>query len=136
MNAFRVVRLAETAAVRFGPDSSYQPIIGDDVGTTPVRTGIQTAEPGYQAPMHSHPYLEILHILDGAVEAWVEGGEEERVRLEKGDTIALPPGTPHTFRVVGDEVMRLLGTHVSPHRIVHYRDGRPTDARGYAVTEP
>ena len=28
-------------------------------GTTPIRTGIQTSEPGYVAPMHSHPYLDV-----------------------------------------------------------------------------
>ncbi len=55
--------------------------------------------------------------------------------LRKGDTIALPPGAPHSFRVVGSEVLRLLGTHVSPRRIVNYRDGGPTDVRGYRVAE-
>jgi hypothetical protein len=67
----KVVRLDETEIVKFGADAYYQPIIGDDEGTTPIRTGIQTSQPGYVAPMHSHPYLEILHILDGVAEAWV-----------------------------------------------------------------
>jgi quercetin dioxygenase-like cupin family protein len=129
----RVVRLDETEIVKFGPDASYQPILGDDEGTTPIRTGIQTSEPGYVAPMHSHPYLEVLHILDGTAEAWVEGGEDRPVILRKGDTIALPPGVPHSFRVVGDQVLRLLGTHVSPRRIVDYKDGGQSDARGYRV---
>jgi quercetin dioxygenase-like cupin family protein len=129
----KVVRLDETEIVKFGADAYYQPIIGDDEGTTPIRTGIQTSQPGYVAPMHSHPYLEILHILDGVAEAWVEGREQDKVLLRKGDTIALPPNVPHSFRVVGDEVLRLLGTHVSPKRIVNYRDGRTTDACGYAV---
>jgi len=131
----KVIRLEETEIVTFGPDAHYQLIIGDDEGTTPVRTGIQTSQPGYVAPMHSHPYLEILHILDGVAEAWVEGQEDRKVLLEKGDTIALPPNVPHSFRVVGDQAMRLLGTHVSPQRIVHYRDGRATDGRGYAVLD-
>jgi hypothetical protein len=43
----------------------------------------------------------------------------------------VPPETPHAFRVVGDEVLRLLGTHVSPKRIVNYQDGVSSDARGY-----
>jgi quercetin dioxygenase-like cupin family protein len=129
----RVVRLDETEIVKFGPDASYQPILGDEEGTTPIRTGIQTSEPGYVAPMHSHPYLEVLHILDGTAEAWVEGGEDRPVILRKGDTIALPPGVPHSFRVVGDQVLRLLGTHVSPRRIVDYKDGGQSDARGYRV---
>lgn len=129
----RVVRLEDTARVSFGPLSHYQPIIGDEAGTTPVRTGIQTAQPGYVAPVHSHPYLEILHILDGEALAWVDGQEERAVRLRRGDTIAMPPDTPHAFRVVGDQVLRLLGTHVSPTRIVTYQDGGASDARGYRV---
>jgi quercetin dioxygenase-like cupin family protein len=129
----KVVRLSQTEAVKFGPDSHYQLIIGDDEGSTPIRTGIQTAQPGYVAPMHSHPYLEILHILDGAAEAWIEGGEHRKVLLQKGDTIALEPNVPHSFRTVGDQTLRLLGTHVSPRRIVDYKDGGKTDARGYRV---
>lgn len=128
-----VVRLAETERVSFGPLSEYQPIIGDDEGTTPVRTGIQTARPGYEAPVHSHPYLEILHILDGAAEAWIDGRENEAIVLEAGDTLAIPPDTPHAFRVRGDRVLRLLGTHASPRRIVAYKDGAPSDPRGYRV---
>ncbi len=133
MSDAKVIRLDEVERVKFGPDAYYQPIVGDAEGTTPIRTGIQTSQPGYVAPMHSHPYLEILHILDGTAEAWIEGQEDRKVVLRKGDTIALPPELPHSFRVVGDEALRLLGTHVSPRRIVNYRDGRPTDAQGYAV---
>jgi quercetin dioxygenase-like cupin family protein len=131
MTEAKVVRLEDTEVVSFGPLAHYQPIIGDDEGTTPIRTGIQTSQPGYEAPLHSHPYLEILHILDGVAEAWQEGHEDRKVLLRKGDTIALPPDVPHSFRVVGQEVLRLLGTHVSPRRIVNYKDGGASDARGY-----
>ena len=96
----QVVRLEDTERVSFGPLSHYQPIIGDEEGSTPLRTGIQTAQPGYAAPVHSHPYLEVLHILDGTAEAWIDGQEDRAVLLRKGDTIALPPDTPHAFRVV------------------------------------
>jgi len=108
-----VVRLDQTEPVSFGPLSHYQLIIGDDAGTTPVRTGIQTARPGYVAPVHQHPYVEILHILDGAAEAWIDGRESEAITLRKGDT---------------------MGTHASPKRIVSYKDGAASDARGYRVT--
>ncbi|HYM67624.1 MAG TPA: cupin domain-containing protein [Patescibacteria group bacterium] len=131
----QVVRLDETERVSFGPLSHYQPIIGDDAGSTPLRTGIQTAQPGYVAPVHSHPYLEVLHILDGSAEAWIEGQEDRAVLLRKGDTIALPPHAPHSFRVVGDQELRLLGTHASPTRIVDYKDGGASDGRGYRVQE-
>jgi mannose-6-phosphate isomerase-like protein (cupin superfamily) len=128
-----VVRLADTEIVKFGPDAHYQLILGDDAGSTPIRTGIQTSQPGYVAPMHSHPYLEVLHVLDGVAEAWIEGGEATPHRLQRGDTIALQPNVPHSFRVVGDQELRTLGIHASPHRIATYKDGGPTDTRGYRV---
>ncbi len=131
----RVVRVEETERVSFGPLSHYQLIIGDDEGTTPVRTGIQTAQPGYAAPVHSHPYVEILHILEGAAEAWIEGEEDRPILLRVGDTLAIPPDTPHGFRVVGAQTLRLLGTHASPKRIVQYKDGARSDARGYRVLD-
>ena len=107
----RVVRLDETERVSFGPLSHYQPIIGDEQGSTPLRTGIQTAQPGYVAPVHAHPYLEVLHILDGTAEAWIDGQEDRAVLLRKGDTIALPPHTPHSFRVVGDQEPERVERH-------------------------
>jgi len=131
MSDLIVVRLDETAVVKFGADAIYQPIIGDDEGSTPLRTGIQTSQPGYVAPVHSHPYMEVLHILDGVAEAWIDGQDDRKVTLRKGDTIAIPPGVPHSFRVVGDDVLRLLGPHASPTRIVESKDGVKSDARGY-----
>jgi mannose-6-phosphate isomerase-like protein (cupin superfamily) len=128
-----VVRLDETERVSFGPLSHYQLIIGNDEGTTPIRVGIQTAQPGYEASLHSHPYVEILHVLEGTAEAWMEGGEDKPFVLEQGDTITFPASTPHSFRVRGDRVLRTLGTHVSPKRIVTYKDGTPSDARGYRI---
>ncbi len=135
MTAPKVVRLAEAETVSFGPRSHYQPLLADPEGQFPIRTGIQTAEPGYVAPVHSHPYTEVLLILEGAAEAWMEGQEDRPIRLEAGDTIVLPPGQPHSFRVAGDRTLRLLGTHLSPRRIVHYKDGAETDDHGYRVQD-
>jgi quercetin dioxygenase-like cupin family protein len=135
MADLQVIRLANTEVVKFGPDATYQLILGDDEGSTPIRTGIQTSQPGYVAPVHSHPYLEVLYVLEGVAEAWIDGQEDQTVRLEKGDTVALPPNVPHSFRVVGDQMLRTLGIHASPTRIAKYKDGRATDARGYQVSE-
>ena len=99
-----------------------------------MRTGIQTAQPGYVAPVHAHPYLEILHILDGTAEAWIDGQEDRAVLLRKGDTIALPPDTPHAFRLVGTRSCACSGpTPRRPDR--HYKDGGSSDARGYRVQD-
>lgn len=128
-----VIRFADTETVPMAHNSHYRPIVGDAEGGTPIRTGIQVCEPGYATAMHSHPYLEILHILDGAAEAWLDGEEDRKTRLEKGDTIMLPPNVLHAFAAVGEAPLRLLGTHVSPKRIVNYRDGGATNPGGYPV---
>ena len=118
-----VIRLEESEKVSFAENSFYQPILNGEAGGFPVYTGIQTAEPGYETPPHQHPYLEVLHILDGVMEAWLVGEEDKKVLLKRGDTIALPPNRPHIFRTKGDETLRLLGTHISVQRIVQYTDG-------------
>ena len=119
----QVIRLSDSAKVTFDEYSYYQPILDGEAGGFPIFTGIQTAEPGYQTPAHKHPYVEVLHILDGVAEAWIVGKEEESVHLRSGDTIALPADELHVFRVAGDETLRLLGTHLSSQRVVDYDDG-------------
>ena len=128
----KIATLDSADRVEFGDLAHYRPLMAD--GTTPVRTGIQVSEPGYVAPMHSHPYVEMLFILEGEADVWTEGEEHAKRRLGPGDTVALPPETPHSFAVVGDKPMRLLGIHHSPERIVNYQD-RETDADGYPVLE-
>ncbi len=131
MQGARVIKLADTEVVQLGAGSDYRLIVGDDAGTTPVRTGIQTCEPGYEVPAHCHPYIEIIHVLDGALEFWMDAAPNETVVLNRGDTIEIAPETWHGFRVKGDETARLLGTHVSPRRIVQYKAGVTVDARGF-----
>ena len=113
----RVLRLAEAEAISFGPLAQYQRLTGDD--GLPVFTGVQTCQPGYATPLHWHPYAEYLFVLEGELEAWTEGQEHTPARLNPGDMIALPASTPHVFRNAGPGVLRILGIHTSPTRIVH-----------------
>src|ERR1700753_2926344 len=124
----QIAKLASAERVEFGPLSFYNPLVAD--GDTPVRTGIQTCHPGYQATMHFHPYTETLFIIEGKSDVGWDGGKPHR--LKAGDGVAIPPERPHTFRVVGDKPMRLLGIHASADRKTTYI-GRETDANGYPV---
>lgn len=119
-DALTVIRHAERPTVELAGGAIYKPIIGDDTGDgLPIRTGIQTSQPGYVTPLHSHPYAEILTVLEGSGEAWLEG-EETVVALEPGVTIAVPPNRPHRFRVVGDRPLVTFGIHTFGKRIVNY----------------
>jgi quercetin dioxygenase-like cupin family protein len=135
MQGARVIRLSDTELVSLGPSSNYRPIVGDEAGTTPVRTGIQTCLPNYEVPAHCHPYMEIIHVLDGTLEFWMDAAPNETALLRAGDTIEIQPGAWHGFRVKGNDTARLLGIHASPRRIVDYKDqaGIEVDARGYRV---
>ena len=117
-----LIRHDERPKVTFPGGALYCPVIGDDNGTNvPVRTGIQTSPPGYETRPHSHPYVELLTVLDGEGEAWVEG-ETGLIKLEPGVTIALPANRVHGFRTLGDKPLVTFGIHTSDKRIVNYLD--------------
>lgn len=113
----KIARLGEAEAVSFGPLADYRRLTGDD--GLPVFTGVQTCKPGYQTALHWHPYVECLFIIEGTMEAWLEGQDNCPARLGPGDLIALPANVPHVFRNAGEGELRLLGIHSSPTRIVH-----------------
>jgi mannose-6-phosphate isomerase-like protein (cupin superfamily) len=116
----KVARLAESEPVSFGPLAQYRKLMGND--GWPVFTGVQTCHPGYRTPLHSHPYVEYLFVIEGTAEAWLAGDEDQPVHLESGDMIAFPADAPHVFRNSGDGELRLLGIHCSPTRIVNLRE--------------
>jgi quercetin dioxygenase-like cupin family protein len=116
-----VIRHAERPTAVFPGGALYQPIVGDDTGADlPIRTGIQTSPPGYQTRLHSHPYAEVLTVLEGRGEAWL-AGEERVVALQPGVTIALPANRLHAFRTVGDQPLVTFGIHISDKRVVNYQ---------------
>jgi quercetin dioxygenase-like cupin family protein len=80
----------------FRGGASYQTVVGDDAGSTPVRLGIQTSPPGYRTPLHSHPYMEALMVLEGQGKAWIEGNDA-MVELKPGMTLVFPAHVRHQF---------------------------------------
>ena len=117
-----LIRHDERPRVIFPGGAGYCPVIGDDNGAgVPVRTGIQTSPPGYETRPHSHPYVEMLTVLEGEGEAWVEG-ESGVIKMAPGVTIALPSNRVHSFRTVGDRPLVTFGIHTADKRIVNYRD--------------
>jgi mannose-6-phosphate isomerase-like protein (cupin superfamily) len=70
-------------------------------------------EPGRPGPpLHVHRTFSERHDVRAGRLAIALGGDE-RV-LEADGTIDIPAGTPHTFRVVGDEPVRTIVDHVHP----------------------
>jgi len=112
----------DRALVDFPGGATYRTLIGDDNGDgIPIRTGIQTSQPGYATRVHSHPYVEVLTVIAGQGEAWLDG-EAGTIAMRPGVTISIPPGRVHGFRVKGDQPLVTYGIHTHPKRIVNYKD--------------
>jgi mannose-6-phosphate isomerase-like protein (cupin superfamily) len=117
-----IIRESERVVADFPGGATYRTLIGDDNGVDiPIRTGIQTSQPGYATREHSHPYVEVLTVIAGRGEAWLPG-EPGTIAMEPGVTISIPAGQVHGFRVVGNKPLVTYGIHTNPKRIVDYRD--------------
>ena len=117
-----IVNLEDVSEEQFTGGATYKTVVGDENGSTPIRLGVQTSPPGYKTPVHSHPYMETITILEGQGEAWMET-EDGVVALQPGMTLVLPPNVRHWFRTTGDTPLVTLGVHASPDRIVDVHKG-------------
>ena len=115
--AMPVIRPDSLPVERFPGGASYRTIVGDAAGSTPLRVGIQISPPGYSTGIHAHPYLEVVTVLEGEGEAWIDG-EGGPVAVAPGATMVFPAGVRHSFRVTGTTPLKTYGVHASPERIV------------------
>ena len=113
-----VVELENVPREPFKGGATYQTLVGDQAGSTPIRVGIQTSPPGYRTSLHSHPYMETLTVLEGEGEAWL-ADQSDTVKLRPGTTLVFPAHLRHWFGATGDKPLITLGVHASPTRIVN-----------------
>ena len=116
-----VISLDDVPFEQFHDGATYQTIVGDEQGSTPVRLGLQTSPPGFCTGDHYHPYMEIVTVIEGEGEAWIEG-EADLVKIGPGTTMVFHPNVHHSFTVTGDKPLKTYGIHASPDRVV-LRDG-------------
>ena len=88
---------------------SYE-FVGERQGA-PISAYIVNAKPGQGPPLHTHPYVEVLFLLEGS--ATVTVGEEHR-EAKAGSIVVVPANTPHRFVNSGDTVLRQIDVHTSP----------------------
>lgn len=112
-----VVDLKDVPKQQFPNGATYQTIVGDDAGSTPVRIGLQISPPGYDTGTHSHPYMEVVTVIEGTGEAWIEG-QDGLTDIGPGSTMVLPANARHGFRVTGNTPLKTYGVHASAQRIV------------------
>lgn len=102
----RVVRREDLPLI----GSSYN-FVGAEQGNVGVSIYLLEAKPGRGAPLHVHPYDEIIMLQEGFSRLVV--GEEIR-EAHAGDIVVVKAGTPHGFVNIGEGVLKQIDVHVSP----------------------
>ncbi len=120
-----IIQLEDLPEEAFEGGATYRTMVGDDAGSTPLRVGLQVSPPGYSTGTHSHPYMEVVSVIEGTGEAWIEG-EDGTTEIGPGTTLVLPAGIRHGFRVTGPGPMKTYGVHASPHRLTDRFPDRDT----------
>ena len=71
----------------------------------------QFCEPGKGAPTHMHTVEEVLTVLSGEAETWVD---DERATLTAGQSVVVPAGQRHGFQNVGKATLHVHATLAAP----------------------
>ncbi len=71
----------------------------------------QFCDPGRGAPTHHHTVEEVLTVLDGKAELWLDG---ERAVLTAGQSVVVPAGRKHGFRNTGPATLHVRATLAAP----------------------
>jgi quercetin dioxygenase-like cupin family protein len=84
--------------------------VGESHGA-PISAYLVNAKPGQGPPLHTHPYVETIFMLEGR--ATVTIGADTR-EVNAGAIAVIPANTPHRFVNAGDRLLRQIDVHASP----------------------
>jgi quercetin dioxygenase-like cupin family protein len=87
---------------------SYE-FVGEKEGA-PISAYVVNAKPGQGPPLHTHPYVEVIFMIEGS--ATVTVGDETR-DAPAGAIAVIPANTPHRFVNTGTTVLRQIDVHAS-----------------------
>ncbi len=104
-SAVPLVRQLAECAVETTGDRRFRVLFGPG-SDCPAATQFVGEIPPGRAPEHSHPYDEVVLILDGDGVAHAGGGQHP---LAPGACIHLPPGVLHCLENTGRDTLRVLG---------------------------
>src|SRR5271168_1800790 len=71
----------------------------------------QWVAPGTGAPTHAHPVEEVLTVLAGEAEMWLD---QARITVSAGQSLIVPAGRQHGFRNSGTLTLHIHAVLASP----------------------
>jgi len=110
--------------VAAGSGTRMQVLIGPDVGPNfALRRFVM--QPGGGMPLHTNRVEHEQYVLRGAADV-VIGDETHRVNA--GDVVFIPAGTPHSYRAVSDEPFEFLCAVPNREDVIEIVEGGPEEA--------
>ena len=105
-------------------------VTSESVGAEKLSIAIMNCHPhSVVRPMHAHRDIEeVILILDGEGEAWVDG---DRAFFKKGDAVLFPANSRHQVRNTGGSPLRtasIFSAPTKPEDYVMYADDAFADA--------
>ena len=71
----------------------------------------QWCQPGTGAPTHLHAVEEVLTVLAGTADVWLD---DEHAAVSADCSVVVPAGCRHGFRNTGDGVLHVMATLAAP----------------------
>jgi mannose-6-phosphate isomerase-like protein (cupin superfamily) len=93
------------------PGVKTRMLISAQNGATQLCMFEQWVAPGNGAPTHSHPVEEVLTVLSGEAEMWLD---QAKMTVRAGQSLIVPARRPHGFRNPGMETLHLHAVLASP----------------------
>lgn len=127
-----VVRNAEDYERRwfFGGGVHTWALSAEDTGGAFFLVDDVDLEQGKTTPLHTHPAIETMFVLEGEIRMHMAGSEHD---LRAGGVSMAPAGVPHAFLVTSPRA-RLLTLHTPGTCESFYRDAsEPMDAASHEV---
>ena len=86
----------------------------------------QFCDPGLGAPTHVHAVEEVLEVMAGSAEVWLN---DERSLVGANQSVLIPAGAPHGFRNTGREPLHVRATLASSIFEAQYDSSKETSRR-------
>lgn len=86
------------------PGVKTRMLVSAQTGSVQLCVFQQWCEPGKGAPTHFHAVEEVLTVLEGKAEIWIE---DERVFVEANQSVVVPAGRKHGFVNTGHETLHV-----------------------------
>ena len=86
----------------------------------------QWCEPGKGAPTHLHAVEEVLTVLEGEAEMWIE---DAKATLRAGQSMIVPAGRKHGFRNIGDGTLQVQAILAAPMFEASFEDRNEVSRR-------